>query len=112
MHWTRVVQLVAICAAVSPLAAGTVHTRFQCDHLANSTADRASHPDDHSAVLAQLDASRASHVAVRSGDWSDPGTWSSGVPTAGARVVIPQDVTVTVKAPIGVAALDWVRVEG
>jgi G8 domain len=114
MRWLLVVMCAAVsvlCPCVPSLGGGTAYARVHRDHLENWIDHRASTPDDHSAALAQLDASRASHVAARSGDWSDPDTWSPGVPTASARVVIPQDVTVTVKAPIAVA-IDWVRVEG
>jgi G8 domain len=111
MNWIRL-PLIAMCAAVSAGAGESAQIPLQIDHVANRTADRATDPHDHRSALAQLDASRASHVAARSGDWSDPGTWASRVPTAGARVVIPQGVTVTVTVPIAVEALDWVRVEG
>ena len=111
MNWMRL-PLVAMFAAASSVTGDSVQTPFRIDRFANRTADRATDPHDHSAALALLDASVASHVAVRSGNWSDPGTWSSGVPTAGARVVIPATVTVTVTAHIAVAALDWIRVDG
>lgn len=35
-------------------------------------------------------------TAVQSGNWSDPATWSNGVPDAGATVWIPNGATVTV----------------
>lgn len=35
-------------------------------------------------------------TAVTSGNWSDPATWSNGVPVAGATVWIPNGATVTV----------------
>jgi hypothetical protein len=112
MNW-KPWRLIAMCAAVTSVAGGDyVQMRVPGDRFAESAADRVSDPHDHMAALAQLDASKASHLAARSGDWSDSGTWSSGVPTAGARVVIPRDVTVTVTVPIAVAALDWVRVDG
>ena len=117
MHWTRS-QMVTMCVAVFPFCLGapspagdTTRARPHRDHFASGMTHRAGSPDDHMAALAQLDASRASHVAAHSGGWSDPGTWSPEVPTAGARIVIPQDVTVTVNAPIAVA-LDWIRIEG
>src|SRR5262249_16574946 len=111
MNWTQL-PLVAVFAAASSTPGDSIQIPLRIDHFANRTADRATDPHDHSAALALLDASMASHVAVRSGNWSDPRTWSSRVPTDGARVVIPQDVTVTVTAQIAVAALDWIRVDG
>jgi hypothetical protein len=108
MNW-KPWRSIAMCAAIIAVAGGDyVQMRVDGDRFAESIRD----PHDHEVPFAQLDASRASHLAARSGDWSDPGTWSSGVPTAGARVVIPRDVTVSVTVPIAVAALDWVRVEG
>jgi hypothetical protein len=104
--------LVATAAVISLLPGGTAQTRVHSLPIAHTTTDRRGHSDDHMAELAELAASRASHIATRSGDWSDSRTWSSGVPAAGARVVIPEHVIVTVTAPIAVPALDWVRVEG
>lgn len=81
------------------------------DHLPSAVADHAGAPEGHMAEFAQLDASLASHVASRSGDWSASDTWSSGVPVAGGRVVIPRGVVVTITSPVA-ARIDWVRVEG
>ncbi len=54
----------------------------------------------------------ATHTAIRSGDWTDPGTWSGGrVPGAEARVHVPEDVSVTYDARSDVP-LEIVRVDG
>ncbi|MEM7526960.1 MAG: G8 domain-containing protein [Pseudomonadota bacterium] len=46
-------------------------------------------------ALVPLDA--VTHRAIASGNWSDPNTWEGGrVPTEGARVWIPENLTVTV----------------
>jgi G8 domain-containing protein len=103
-------HVVAMCAAVSSVGYGW-HTSIRSHHLATGTVGRARDPHPHRQPLSELDASEASHVAVRSGDWSDPETWSAVEPTAGARVVIPRGVTVTVTAPVA-APLEWVRVDG
>jgi hypothetical protein len=67
---------------------------------------------EHEAMLDLVRESEATHVAVRSGPWSQPGTWKqNAVPAAGATVLIPHDVAVTVDA-VMVAALRGVRVEG
>lgn len=51
-------------------------------------------------------------TAVRSGAWSDAGTWAGGaVPGDRARVAIPAGVVVTVDREIA-TAYDWVRVDG
>ena len=92
MNRTRF-QLVATCSVVgcfsvlSPSLAGdTGQAILRHDHVTTMSADGASCPDDHAPALAQLDGPNSSHVAARSGNWSDPDTWSSGVPTSGARV--------------------------
>jgi hypothetical protein len=110
MIWTRL-KYVAICVVVSSFAGDAVplHLGAASPHM---TANRMSDPQDHGAALALLEPSSATHVATRSGDWSDRRTWASRVPIAGARVLIPAGVTVTVTVPITVSALDWVRVEG
>lgn len=50
-------------------------------------------------------------TAVRSGAWSDGGTWGGAVPREGARVAIPAGVVVTVDREV-TTAYDWVRVDG
>ena len=56
--------------------------------------------------------SDATHIAVRDGRWEDPSTWENGeVPVDGARVVIPDDRSVTLATEAG-ARLEWVRVQG
>ena len=72
--------------------------------------------DTHSAHMAQamalFDPADATHVAVKDGAWTDPGTWSNGkVPGAGAMVYIPEDRAVTYDANSS-AELDTVRVDG
>ena len=117
MSGTRL-QLAALCAVAGCFCAcaPSLHrhreaARLQSDRFANDTAHHASNPDGRMALLGPLDASKASHAAARSGDWSDPAIWSPAIPTAGARVVIPQGVTVTVNTKIA-AAIDWVRIDG
>jgi hypothetical protein len=51
--------------------------------------------DEHHVLEDLVDPADASHVAVRSGNWSDPGTWAFGVlPNANANVWIPESVAV------------------
>lgn len=53
----------------------------------------------------------ATQTAVQSGLWSAPATWKEGrVPGAGAIVVIPSEIVVTLKGEAG--AMRAVRVEG
>src|SRR5215813_6702689 len=120
MNWSRS-TIVTACAALGCLGLWTLSTSPSvADSAAHShvhgalvddrTAGEAGH-QEHAAALALLDPSGASHVAARSGDWSDAATWSSGIPADGARVLIPDGVTVTVSAPVA-AALEWIRVDG
>ena len=77
------------------------------NHQAEAT--HAMHATQANALLAP---EKATHTAVRSGDWTDPATWSGGgVPGAEARVHIPEDMTVTYDARSDVA-LEIVRVDG
>ncbi|HKA05699.1 MAG TPA: G8 domain-containing protein, partial [Gemmataceae bacterium] len=66
---------------------------------------------EHATALAMLPEKDATHRARESGDWSDPATWDNGVPTAGARAVIPEGVTVKLREELE-PALDWIRVAG
>ena len=52
----------------------------------------------------------ATHTASE-GVWQDDGTWTDGVPGAGARVHVPTDTTVTLDHE-DAARLQWVRVDG
>ncbi|MEK7266415.1 MAG: G8 domain-containing protein, partial [Pseudomonadota bacterium] len=76
------------------------------------------HPTDlamqkeHIALMNLVPASAATHVAVNNGSWFDPNTWANHqVPGDGAKVLIPQDVTVEYdgKSP---ASIFTVRVDG
>ncbi len=56
--------------------------------------------------------SAATNVAVKSGNWSDPTTWSNGaVPAANADVLIPAGITETVDSVIA-TRLKWIHVYG
>ena len=71
------------------------------DHAMHTEqADRLANPDD------------ATHVAIKSGDWSDPSTWEGGrVPGAEAKVHVPDGVSVVYDVDSDVP-LDTVRVDG
>ncbi|WP_375205649.1 Ig-like domain-containing protein [Hyphococcus sp.] len=81
-------------------------------------ADEGGHGDHggtpaHMAALFNLvPVSEATHVAVNNGSWFDPNTWASGeVPGDGAKVVIPEGVTVDYDGESPVS-LFTVRVDG
>ena len=67
---------------------------------------------EHGSLLDLVPRSEATHIAVRDGDWFDPGTWYEGrVPDAGAKVLIPKGVSVDYGAQSD-ASLFTVRVDG
>ena len=54
----------------------------------------------------------ATHTAIQDGRWTDGSTWENGeVPDDGARVLIPEDRTVTLASEAG-ARIQWIRVRG
>jgi hypothetical protein len=94
------------------LAGNSVPERIHTAAVPDRSTHRVHDPQDHRAALRQLDPSNASHIAARSGDWSDPRTWASSAPTARARVLIPPGVTVNVTGAVPAAVLEWIRIEG
>ncbi len=80
--------------------------------------DHVAHPGDpvkqteHTALFDLVKDADATHTAVASGNWGDPKTWDRGVPGAGARVIIPAGLTVTVEGVHDNERLDWLRVDG
>ena len=72
----------------------------------------ASHLADDAAIVALVPHAEATHIAVASGDWSDPATWLNGaVPKNGATVLIPRQISVTYDVNERFR-LDRVRVDG
>lgn len=61
-------------------------------------------------ALAMLDPREATNVAVRSGDWSEPATWSNGVPKKDDRVYIPRGVKVVVDGKV--SPIRWLTIDG
>lgn len=67
---------------------------------------------EHMAILNLVPVAAATHVAVNNGSWFDPNTWANGqVPGAGAKVLIPQGVTVDYDGS-SAASIFTVRVDG
>ena len=59
------------------------------------------HTSGHPAAMNLISADQATNTVVASGNWSDPAVWQNGeLPAAGARIVIPQDTTLTVDSVI------------
>ncbi len=69
--------------------------------------------EEHSALFDLVSDGQATHVAVTDGAWGDPKTWDKkSVPGAGARVVVPEKLAVTVSGVHDKDRLDWLRVDG
>jgi hypothetical protein len=67
--------------------------------------------DLSAAALALVPTNAVTAQAVRSGNWSDPGTWLNRiVPAASANVLIPNQVSVTLDGTTN--SVHWVRVDG
>lgn len=50
---------------------------------------------EYNNILGLVPYSEATHIATQSGNWANAATWSNGViPDAGARVIIPEGITV------------------
>jgi hypothetical protein len=69
---------------------------------------------EHERVMNLVPTSSMTHIAAASGDWTDPAVWLFGnVPAAGARVVIPEGVTVRFNESMTAAeAIKTLRVDG
>lgn len=66
----------------------------------------------HESVMALVSSDLATNTVTQSGDWSRPETWSNNqVPSANARIVIPQGVTLTVDSVMP-QEFKTIRVEG
>ncbi len=64
-----------------------------------STTAHAQHA--HPAAMALVSADQATNTVTASGNWSDSAVWQNGeLPTAGARIIIPQGMTLTVDSVI------------
>ena len=98
-------------AALLPeCASEDIAARLRAEHV--HWGDRAK-LDEHAAFLQLVRTCMMTNVAVQSGLWTDPRTWRDGkVPGEGARVVIPETLSVRLDALRDAAALDWVRVDG
>ncbi len=90
------VDPVAEIGSITELAAGesSVSATMESGHESHQ---HAANP----AAMALISADQATNTVVASGNWSDPDVWENGArPEAGARIVIPQGVTLTVDSVI------------
>ncbi len=72
--------------------------------------------NEHRAVMELVDYFDATYTAAKSGEWDDPATWEQGAvpgtePENEARVVIPEEFTVTVDA-VQQERIQTIRVDG
>lgn len=73
----------------------------------------ASHNADDAAVLALVPHAEATHIAVQSGDFSNPSTWRDGrVPRDGSFWLIPKDIVVHYDVTEDNVRMDRGRVDG
>jgi hypothetical protein len=78
-------------------------------HVHDSSSSMAG---EHDAAMGLVGRDEATHVAIGDGDWFDPNIWSDGeVPGDGAKVLIPQGVTVDYGG-VSDASLFTVRIDG
>ena len=83
----------------------TIHSLVP--HVDNPTLQR-----EHLSLFQLVRYDQVTHIAVRSGNWSDPLTWNGKkIPTIGARILIPYGVEVRVNQIISVP-IATIRVDG
>jgi hypothetical protein len=76
-------------------------------HIGNEASS-----EEHHQLEDLLPAGEATHVAIRSGNWSSPSTWSfNRVPTAGAKVWVPDGVSLLYDAN-STTPIQSIRVDG
>ena len=82
------------------------------DESCTAHADDPVRQGEHCVAMALATPAAATHAAVATGDWSDANVWANGaVPTEGADVYIPANMTVTVDGVID-EILHTIRIDG
>ncbi|KAA3607304.1 MAG: hypothetical protein DWQ01_16555 [Planctomycetota bacterium] len=66
---------------------------------------------EHDLIMDLVDDAWMTDTALASGNWSDPATWGGTMPQAGARIVIPAGITVSVASKVPDTYMS-VRVDG
>ncbi|KAA3613396.1 MAG: hypothetical protein DWQ01_02405 [Planctomycetota bacterium] len=66
---------------------------------------------EHDLIMDLVDDAWMTDTALASGNWSDPATWGGTMPQAGARIVIPAGITVSVASKVPDTFMS-VRVDG
>lgn len=98
---------------VPVLGVGALPDRHVADVLPPACGTFVAATHEHEAAQALVPKCAATHVAVRTGAWSSPTTWSGQqVPGPDARVRIPTGLHVVLDTTAASPSLDWLRVEG
>jgi Ca2+-binding RTX toxin-like protein len=67
---------------------------------------------EHLSLFELVRYDKVTHIAVRSGNWSNPATWQNGIlPTNGARVLVPVGVEIRVDGMLA-SRIATIRVDG
>ena len=83
----------------------TIHSAVP--HVENLVLQR-----EHLSLFELVRYDQVTHIAVRSGAWSEPSTWAgNAIPASGARILIPYGVKVQVNQMVG-ASIATIRVDG
>ena len=72
----------------------------------------ASHNEMDAALMALAPHNTADNIAVASGNWSDPATWSKGIPQDQSTVLIPHGISVTYDVDREFTLIRKLRVDG
>lgn len=111
--------LIAFALPACEMAKGTVSVsegKREDDVLANLTPDPSKISDsmhiEQQAVLALVPDDQATARAARDGAWTDPETWGGNLPEAGAKIVIPESISVRYDGGEDTPPVNWLRVDG
>ena len=108
LHWQRNFPTANVAQAQADLAAW--QTNFGATNVGGNHGHTSHPPNPAAMALVSLD--QATHTVVASGNWSDPSVWQDGtLPTAGARIVIPEGMTLTVDGQIA-EEIKTIRIDG
>ena len=110
MHWQQSLPAANVAQAQTDLAAW--QTNFGTTGVGGNHGQGHQQAHAHPAAMALVSLDQATHTVVASGNWSDPSVWQDGtLPTAGARIVIPEGMTLTVDGQIA-EEFKTIRIDG
>lgn len=110
MHWQQSLPTANVAQAQTDLAAW--QTNFGTTGVGGNHGQGHQQAHAHPAAMALVSLDQATHTVVASGNWSDPSVWQDGtLPTAGARIVIPEGMTLTVDGQIA-EEFKTIRIDG